>query len=93
MDHNQANVYLFKVNNRNTRKKFEISSKLIKTLEQCHWRISCVSIVDFEQINVNWIVFESHFSKVTEVEFQRWTNVILSYMMQHDKLSKLRKAT
>ena len=34
---NSANIYLFKVNNRNTRKKCEICSKLtIKTPEQRH---------------------------------------------------------
>ena len=30
-----ANIYLFRVNNRNTRKKYEICSELIKTSE---WR-------------------------------------------------------
>ena len=34
-------IYLFKFNNRNTRKMCEICSKLtIKTPEQCHWHIS-----------------------------------------------------
>ena len=42
-----ANIYLFKVNNRNTRKRCKICSKLtIKT---------SISIVEFEQINVNWV--------------------------------------
>ena len=32
-----ANIYLFKVNNRNTRKRCKICSKLaIKTPERCH---------------------------------------------------------
>ena len=45
-----ANIFLFKVNNRNTRKRCEICSKLIKTPERRH------SIVDFEQVNVSWVV-------------------------------------
>ena len=58
-----ANIYLFKVNNRNTRKRYEISSKLIiKAPERRHWLycqlwtfftpFSSVSIVEFEQINI-----------------------------------------
>ena len=44
-----ANIYLFKVNNRNTRKKCEICSKLtIKTPERRHRRRSGVFIVNFE---------------------------------------------
>ena len=44
-----SNNYLFKVNNRNTRKRCEIRSKLtIKT--PC----SSVSIVDFKQVIVSW---------------------------------------
>ena len=35
-----AGVYMFKVNNRNTRTTYEICSKLtIKTTEWCHWCI------------------------------------------------------
>ena len=48
---NQFNIYLFKVNNRNTRKRCEIWSKLtIKTPERPHWRRSGVFIVNFEHI-------------------------------------------
>ena len=33
----QANIYLFKVNNRNSRKRSEVCSKLtIKTPDRCH---------------------------------------------------------
>ena len=47
-----AGNYMFKVNNRNTRRRCEICSKLIiKTPEQRHWRLSCVFIVDFEHIS------------------------------------------
>ena len=46
-----AGNYMFKVNNRNTRTRCEICSKLrIKTPERCHWRRSVVFIVNFEQI-------------------------------------------
>ena len=44
-----ANIYLFKVNNRNTRKRCEICSKLtIKTPEKRQRRRSRVFIVNFE---------------------------------------------
>ena len=60
---------MYKVNNRNTGTKCEICSKLtIKIPEQRHWRrsgvfvvnferislCSCVSIVNFEQVNAGW---------------------------------------
>ena len=61
---------MFKVNNKNTGKRYEIFSKLtVKTPEQLQWRrsdvfivdikhvltpFSSVSIVDFEQVNVSW---------------------------------------
>ena len=63
-----ANIYLFKVINRNARKRCEICSKLtIKTPERRQWRRSSifinfehithlllsVSIVDFEQVNAS----------------------------------------
>ena len=44
------NIYLFKVNNRNTRKRCEICLKLIiKALERCHWRFT-ISITIREQL-------------------------------------------
>ena len=47
-----AGIYLFKVNNRNTRTMCGIYSKLtIKTTDFAH--CSGVSIVDFEQVNAN----------------------------------------
>ena len=43
-----ANIYLFKVKNRNTTKRYEICSKLtIKTPERRHLRRSGVFIVNF----------------------------------------------
>ena len=58
-----ANIYLFKINDRDTRKTCEICSKLtIKTTERllyCELRTyftpsSSASIADFELINVYW---------------------------------------
>ena len=53
-----AKIYLFNVNNRNTRKRCEICSELIKeTREWCHWHHSGVFIVDFEQIIIFFYCF------------------------------------
>ena len=50
-----VDIYLFKANKRNARKRFEISSKLtIQTTESLFTSFSSVSIVDFEQINYCW---------------------------------------
>ena len=47
-----AGIYLLKVNNRNTRIKCEICSKLtIKTLERRHWRFCGVLIVNSDLIS------------------------------------------
>ena len=47
-----AEIYLLKVNYRNTKKKCEICSELtIETSEQGHWRGSDVFIVNFEHIS------------------------------------------
>ena len=47
---------MFKVNNRNTRKRCEICSKLtVKTPEQRYWHLFSVSIVDFKQVNLSWV--------------------------------------
>ena len=53
-----AGIYLFKVNNRNTRTRCEICSKLtINTLERRQWRRSGVFIVNFEHISHLVLVF------------------------------------
>ena len=53
-----ASIYLFKVNNRNTRKRCEICSKLtIKTPERRHWRHSGAFTVNFEHISHLFLVF------------------------------------
>ena len=46
-----AIIYLFKLNNRNTRKRCEICSKLtVKTPERNHWHRSAIFVVNFEHI-------------------------------------------
>ena len=53
-----AGIYLLKVNNRNTRTRCEICSKLtIKIAERRHWRRSGIFIVDFEHISHLVLVF------------------------------------
>ena len=53
----QANIYLLKVNDRDTRKRCEICSKLtIKSPEWRHWRYSVVFIVNFEYISHIFLV-------------------------------------
>ena len=66
-----VNTYLFKVRNGNTRKRCKICSEVtIKTPERRRWRLGVfvvtfehilhvflvLSFVDFEQVNVNWVV-------------------------------------
>ena len=49
-----ADNYMFKVNNKNTRTRCEIRSKLtIKTPERRQWRCSSVFIVNFETLLVH----------------------------------------
>ena len=53
-----ANIKLFKVNNKNVRKRCEICSKVtIKTPERRHWLCSGVFIVTFEHISHLFLVF------------------------------------
>ena len=53
-----AGIYLLKVNNRNTRTRCEICSKLtINTPERRQWRRSGVFIVNFEHISHLVLVF------------------------------------
>ena len=53
-----AGIYLLKVNNRNTRRRCEMCSKLtIKNPEQHHWRRSGVFILNFEYISHLVLVF------------------------------------
>ena len=48
-----ASNYMFKVNNRNTKARCEICSKLTLNTPEC---VSSVYIVNFEQINAGWEV-------------------------------------
>ena len=50
-----AGIYLLKVNNRNTRTKCEICSKLT-----INTPCSSVSIANFEQVNAGWVI-TAHF--------------------------------
>ena len=53
-----AGSYLLKVNNKNTRTRYEIYSKLtIKTPEERQWRRSVVFIVNFKHISHLALVF------------------------------------
>ena len=53
-----AGIYLLKVNNKNTRTRYEIYSKLtIKTPEERQWRGSVVFIVNFKHISHLALVF------------------------------------
>ena len=53
-----AGIYLLKVNNRNTKRRFEVCSKLkIKTPERRHWYRSGVFTVKFEPIPHLALVF------------------------------------
>ena len=53
-----VNFYLFKVNNRSTRKRCKICSELtIKTTERHHWLSSGVFIVNFERISHPFLEF------------------------------------
>ena len=55
---NPAGNYMFKVNNRNTRARCEICSKLtIKIPERRYWRRSGVFIANFEHISHLVLVF------------------------------------
>ena len=70
-----ANIYLLKVNYKNTKKKCEICSKLTIEIPELHQCLSdvfivnlqhvshnffSVSIIDFEQVNARWISTSSN---------------------------------
>ena len=83
------NIYLFKVNNRNTRKSYEICSKLtIKTPERHQWlwtyftAFSSVSIVDFEQVNVSW-GSKNIFFRTDKVEGASLKKVAINVSLSH----------
>ena len=54
----QVGIYLLKVNDRNTKTRYEICSKVrIKTPERCQWRRSGIFILNFEGISYLVLVF------------------------------------
>ena len=56
---NPAGTYLLKVNNRNTRTRYEICSKsTIKISERRHWRRSGIFIVYFKHISHLGLLFQ-----------------------------------
>ena len=58
LQNNPTEIYLFQVNNANTKTMCEICSKLaIKTPERRHWRRSGAFIVNYEQISHIVFVF------------------------------------
>ena len=68
-DSNPAGNYMFKVNNRYTRTKSEISSKLtIKTPERRQWRCAGVFVVNFE-----------HFTPCSSVSIVNFEHVIVGW--------------
>ena len=58
--HFPSKIYLFKVNNRNTRKRYEIWSKLTTKTERRQWRCVSAFIFNFEHIShlfLNFLFF------------------------------------
>ena len=52
-----ANIYLFKINNRNTRKRCFCQLSI-------YFTPSLVFIIDFEQLNVNWVQIFANFDQM-----------------------------
>ena len=75
-----ASNYMFKVNNRNTRTRCEICSKLtLKTVERRHWRRSGVFIVNFEQILCRLTAsIWCHYSQL----LQNWTVLMTCFYLE-----------
>ena len=49
-------IYMFKVNNRNTRTRCEICSKLTKIIVNFeHFTLRSSVFINFEQVNVDWV--------------------------------------
>ena len=79
------NIYLFKVNNRNTRKRCKICSKLmLKTPKRRHWHCSSVFIDNFEHLSHLFLVLLlSTISREMFSEFIQtltyWSNIVTVY--------------
>ena len=82
---NPAGIYLLKVNNRNTRARYEICSKLtIIISERRQWRPSSIFMVNFEHIShlvlVFYIVNFEHVIAGRECSFRDYLRLVtLSY--------------
>ena len=99
-----GSIYLFKFNNRNSRTRYEICSKLtIKTPERRHWR--CCLYVNFKYIVLLLLVFLSlpfityviagwdnsfNFIVIFKLaNFISWNNVPKSYYLQNFMITLL----
>ena len=82
-----ANIYLFKVNNKNTRKRFICSKLIIKTAKWRQWRRSGVFIANFERIShlflmfICWVWAEYLLGLHCHIffPFSRWNPIILTH--------------
>ena len=86
-----ANIYLLKVNNRDTGKRFKISSKL--TIKTNFTPFSSVSIVHFEQVNVIWLFtkIKMVFTKalvMMRIREEALQSCMCVYIYIHDYLKK-----
>ena len=80
LDTHPAGNYMFKVNNKNTRTRCKICSKLTKTPERCEWHHSGVFIVNFEHISQPcYSVFIANFEQVNEC---RQGRCLFTYKME-----------
>ena len=71
-----ANIYPFKVNNRNIRKKCEICSKLtIKTPKQHQWRLSKVSFNGVFLVNFEYILHLNIYYTFSSISFVKFKQV------------------
>ena len=82
-----ANIYLFKIRNRNIRKRSKICSKL--TIKTPEWRhdvfllltlnifhtFFSISILDFEQVNVSWVVCFFHINPLSVTKIAKRTRI------------------
>ena len=71
-----VNIYLLKVNNRNTRESYWTCSKLTtKKPERRQWCRSCYFIVNFEHVIVSWVFLEGsplvQISSLNDTSFRR----------------------
>ena len=83
-------IYMFKVNNKNTRTRCEICSKLtIKTPWTCFTPCSCssVSIVNFEKVNADWNWFP--WVLFTDILLRSFASIFLSKVSTYNYFSSL----